>query len=521
MREGFRVKGLRRDKDLSGLIPKHHVCKPSTEMNKYEVAKYLDQMACEFDKAKFVVGVKAAIIYDLRRGSFESPFVPPNYTNVRMTIDTLKLAKSAGPTAEGLSAKDYLLALGKGDEERGKAVCAERVLRIYRAACDPKASSQSDQELLTEVGYWHVIGKDDKYKLKKTPIATPPGHGRTIQAPSFELKVLWRTCFGENDTLWSHREDSWVRSGENEDLPTSYASVDALARALGAIATDLTAYDRYMMACMIYAFFMIYLHRVCPGAPELFLRWLAHITIRGPLLFSDGEVWQRDHGNPSGFMNTLRLNCVVHLFVFAYIMAIRMQSDDPSEVARVMEEEMWLSFCGDDSGHLALTERAMTLLDIRNGGKEYIAAWDKYTPWPETKLEAIAVFEPHMDLFDRVWHAPPMVGRRHVMVNGIVFTPLVNVSRTLIKLSTAENRTVEQERDLVNSAFATLALHLWWQANGWFYSPAIAYLWREYRHVGDPRIVTDLVTGFYRQEYRQHAPAEALTARLESGWAVS
>jgi hypothetical protein len=504
--EGFKVRGLRTDKNLLGLLPEHHMAKPSTQMCFEELGKYHDTMLCNFDKDKFLAGVKAAIAYDVAKGSFESPFVPVTHQGVLETISSMRLDRSAGPTAEGISAEDYLLVLGKGNAHVGMHRLAERVLRIYNAACDPEASSDTDKELLKEVGLWGVFGKLDKYKLKKLPTHDPPGTGRTIQAPCLELKVLWKVCFGENDYLWSHRAESWVRSGGDEDLPVSFEYLDALMKAKGAIATDLTAYDRYMMACMIRAFFLLYLRYVCPGAPILLLHWLASVVTHGPLLLTDGRLISRDHGNPSGFMNTLRLNCVVHLFVLAYIVIMRTGIEDPVEVARLMEDEMCLSFCGDDSGHLALSERAMEIFDIRNRGAAYLKAWDDYTPWPEVKLEECCTYDDGDDLFTRVIKTPPMVGRKLVMIQGRVFAPLLNVSRTLVGLSSAVTRTREEEVELVNSAFASLALQIWWQSQGWYYSPAIDYLWREYRRIGNPRTVTERVSKIYRNEFRQLIP---------------
>jgi len=505
MKEGFKTVGLRTDKDLTGLIPKHHVCKPSTAMCHAEIGKYHDDMQHDFRTDKFLTAVKAAVLYDLAQGDFESPFVKPTHGACFAALREMKLDRSAGATAEGLKASEYLLALGAGDEVAGMNKCAERVMRLYNAATDPQATDDTDKELLRECGVWNVIGKKDGYKIKKTPIHDPPGTGRTIQAPCLELKVLWKVCFGENDTLWLKRADAWVHAGEDEDLPLPASSIDALAKALGAFATDMTAFDRYQTKPFFKAFFMFYLKRVCPGAPPLLLWWLYQVTACGPLLLTDGTMYSRDHGNPSGFMNTLRLNCIVHLVALAYVVAIRLDVDEPMEVTRFLDQDCKLSICGDDSGHLALTERALEVFDLRNGMRAYLDTWDRHTPWPETKLEGMALFKPDDDLATRVAKVPPMVGRKYVLMHGIVFAPLLNVSRTLKRISSAEKRSQQEELDLVNSAYASLALHLWWQSHGWYYSPAVEYFWREYHHLGDTRIITKRVAEMYRGECRQGA----------------
>jgi hypothetical protein len=147
----------------------------------------------------------------------------------------------------------------------------------------------------------------------------------------------------------------------------------------------------------------------------------------------------------------------------------------------------------------------LEVFDLRNGMRAYLDTWDRYTPWPETKLEGMALFKPDDDLATRVAKVPPMVGRKYVLMHGIVFAPLLNVSRTLKRLSSAEKRSQQEELDLVNSAYASLALHLWWQSHGWYYSPAVEYFWREYHHLGDTRIITKRVAEMYRGECRQGA----------------
>jgi len=101
-----------------------------------------------------------------------------------------------------------------------------------------------------------------------------------------------------------------------------------------------------------------------------------------------------------------------------------------------------------------------------------------------------------------------MVSRRFIVVDGILFEPLYNISRTLKRLSCNEERSPEMEAALVHSAFATLALQVYWQHRQYhtYYSPAVAYLIREY---GTPSLLQESrgrAAEMYRTATRRQAP---------------
>jgi hypothetical protein len=515
MVEKLKYYGLRQDKNLLGLVPMHHFMKPNTAMNHLEVQKYFDPIQVVLDTKRFAMASAAAVLFDTSDGpGCDAPAIVPDVAILRETLDGLDLTRSAGPTACSLTANDYILALGKGDMEVGKERLIDRSLRLYNSiiASGPELDFDKpgvDADLMQDCSFWNVIGKQDGYKAKKLPVHDPPGSGRTIQAPCLELKLLWKAIYGLNDDMWVSRPDSWVHAGEDCDKPVSHHHMDVLAKALGCIAADLTAFDRLMLQPMINAFFMFYLREVAPGVPKAWNRYLAVITACGPLQLSDGTIYLRTRGNPSGFMNTLRLNCVVHLMCLFYILSIRLDIQDPLELCNFLKHECSISICGDDSRFFALTQRAFDAFDLGNQGAAYLRCWATHLPW-EVKLEGAAVYTTQMLLAERALATPPMVSRRYLIMGGVLWEPLYNISRTLKRLASCEDRAPQDEMALIDSAASTLALQIFWQLQGWYFSPAVHFLLREFPI--DIETSYRRVANLYREESRQHEPSEGLPA---------
>jgi len=287
--------------------------------------------------------------------------------------------------------------------------------------------------------------------------------------------------------------------------------VEVLRNAKGCIAADLTAFDRYMSAEMIAPFFMAYLSHFNPGVPDNLLRFLAQLTINGPLLMSDGTVYMRTRGNPSGFMNTLRLNCVVHLTCLAYVVMRRTGISDPLAVANIMHDEMYVQMCGDDSRHFALSDRAVDIFDLAHNGQAFLDVWADELPW-EVKLEGIVTYPNNSDLPERAAITPPMVSRRFLVIQGRVFEPLYNLSRVLKRLACSESRDPELEKALAMSAFSSLALHIFWMAHGWLRSPVLDFLMREFGHYVTPAQIQGWAASAYKQMGRQRLPPPSLAA---------
>jgi len=155
---------------LNGLIPVHHYMKPSTRMNHLEVQKYGVPVQCAFDKDLYQKAMMAAILFDTE-DPIRTPFAPPTQSLIRSVVAKMDLQKSAGPTAKGLNAAQYILELG------GVDALAEKVLRLYNAILAGPACPEVDRQLLIDCTMFAVIGKEDGYKEKKLPVHDPPRHG--------------------------------------------------------------------------------------------------------------------------------------------------------------------------------------------------------------------------------------------------------------------------------------------------------------------------------------------------------
>lgn len=494
--------GLRQDINLLGAMPVHHWAKPSTKDNHREIAKYFDEIEYDLDEELLKKAITAAVLYD-SDSPCEIPFAPPTPDSILRIFSKMDKQKSAGPVCPGSDANAYVAYLGGGDSQVGLDRLVDRVMRMYRAIVDDDVKVVDD-DLVAEMMNWGIIGKRDGYKEKKLPIHDPPGSFRTIQAPSLEMKILWLVCFGENDDLWVHRE-GWVHAGVNDDLPCSWQFKNMVLHAKGAIACDLTAFDRYMPAEMISPFFLVYMAYLNPGVPDPLLRFLAIMTVRGPLIMSDGTVYYRSRGNPSGFMNTLRLNCFVHLVCLAYVVMRRRGDDDPLRTFEFLKNDLHVQMCGDDSRHFALTDEGAEVLDLAHDGAAYLQVWAEELPW-EVKLEGMAVYQPTDDLATRAFKTPPMVSRRLLVMDGLLFEPLTNVSRCLKRLMCCERREHEVEFALVSSAYSSLCLHVYWFHRGLLRCPPLEMLLREFHGWVDMSWVFALASDYYRQGCRQDEP---------------
>jgi hypothetical protein len=490
MMERMRLKGLRTDKSLVGLLPRHYWMKPSTEMNKEEVLKFLEPLGVALEAERLRKSMMATIMYDCM-SNVRTQFVEPDIHILRSIASSTKLMpldKNAGNTADNKKYGEYLLHLGDGNMEAGVEAIAHRCLRLYKVMCSPNPLTHEDHALYEEARFWTVLGKRDGYKEKKLP---PQGSGRTIQAPCAELKILHLAAFGENDEAWlnraGHRGDEWVHQGEDADLPCSGRKKLMLMKALSSLAADVTGYDRRMADLLMVAYFTMYLPTMCVGVPLAFCKSMGDFTIFSALVLSNGEVVMKAWGNPSGYMNTLRLNCVTHLLSMFYVYFSRNPKKTIEEAVDFFDKQLIVEICGDDSRLFAMTREAHEYLDAEHDGAAYIKAWS-VLPW-EVKLEGACVYPQWQTLQQRCLVTPPMVSRRFVLIDGVLWEPLVNLSRCLKRLSCGEDRTQPGiEQALIGSAFGSLALHVSWtvRRNQAFYSPAVEYLLREY---GTPALI--------------------------------
>lgn len=506
--ENTKIWGLRGDVDLRGLLPEYYYAKCSTACAEEELRGFADKLKFTMRKTEFARAAASAVLYDMQ-DPITVPFAAPTMELCIRTLEVMDGQRNAGLTGEKRIAKDYILKLGNGDEIEGRRVVAARTMKLYEEMC---LEDGGDQEILSEVRHWAVMQKKDGYKEKKLP---PLGNGRTIQAPSLELKLLWLVVFGESDDAWLSRGGngagtSWVHQGDDDDLPCHYEILRVLKNSLGAFAGDMTSFDRHTPASMIQAFFMMYLPMVCRGVPRTFLAWMADVTINSWLVLPNGKKFQKSRGNPSGFMNTLRLNCFVHLLSLMYVVHRRTVCETPADAVEFVRDHLHVQMCGDDSRIFAMDEDGLDFLDLRRGAKEYMAIWERELPW-HVKVEGLCLFDEDDTIVGRCEKAPPMVGRRFIWVDDILFEPLYNISRCCRRLTCNETRDPEIETALREAIFVTCALPVYWQRrrDPVYYSPVIEMLCREFWGERTKALVYQRAGDMYAQSRdRQGEPAD-------------
>jgi hypothetical protein len=482
--EGFKIWEFREDVNLEGFHPRRVYAKPGTDTNKLELQRFGDSIDYNMDKGVFAQAVACATIYDAIEAPITTQFADLTESLVLSTIDTLDLSKSSGVTGRGMSAKDYITALGDGEWGLGRIVLARNVMRLWQCMLNEEPTPE-DIQFIRHHCCWMVIGKKDGYAPKKIP---PRGNCRTIQAPCLEMKVLWSAVVGSSDAAWMDRGGApgtqWIHSGRDDASPVADDEVQAIMCAVGAFAGDVKGYDRYMTRPFIRAFFKTYMPHVLVGVPSSYWEWMYMMTVYGPLVCSDGTVLYKERGNPSGFFNTLRLNNVTHLMAFFYVILRRNPAFSRAQAVEYVQKNFLLKICGDDSRHLALTEAAAEFLDLRNGAAAYLEIWNAELPWMTT-VEGQCLFEG--TLAQRCAQCPPMVSRKYVHMGGRVWELLMDTARCIKRLMCKElNRPVEMEAILRISAFTTLAHHVTWFLEGRLYDSTVEFLIREF---GTPELI--------------------------------
>jgi hypothetical protein len=487
----YKIYPLRTDVDVAVSTP-YVLMKPSTEMLHKEVVRFFEPVEWAPDPKCWAVARKATCAYE---GDAGLPFEMPSleeFELLALAMDSGRIM--AGSSDLGATHHDYFLQVGGGDSAAGARLVAADVWG-FATRFGTDEQTEADALLLESMRIWAVQGKRDGYKFKKLDV------GRSIQAPNVELKLLWKALFAESDTHWIMRDWS-VRAGYNFDRAVPRHLYDQYVKAKGAIGLDETAFDRRVMPEMAEFFFGEYMPFLNPGVPQRLLGAIYDVTTNSVLLCTDGRAFIKKRGNPSGFPNTLRYNCVVQTLVWCYAIALRLQNMgqpcEATDVVRFLDEDCFMEVCGDDSRLNALTELAVDVLDLRNDGCAILQVWRDHLPW-EVKVEGCVLFGPSMDLVTRMNAYPPLISRKLVVVDGLLWSPLYNHSRTVRRLVHDDNRNQEEEEELRTSAYATLSLAVYWHIKGKAYSPAIEWMnaqgWLTEERL---KMVMSLVTRYYR-----------------------
>lgn len=449
--EHKKVWPLRRDmQDFHGLATRHVLMRPSTEMNLNEIQQFgapIQDVDHDWSRA-------AEILTVIEEG-LSTPYVGASSERLRMCIEAVgRQPKMAGPGRP--MHEQYLTELGGGCYATG----VERMhsqLWSFLAALEDGQPTPEAQSLWEELRYWSVFGKLDRYKPSKLDI------GRTIQAPPLELKVMHLYFFGDSDMHWVSRMatgvPAWVYAGHDFDMPVSEKRIQKYASAKACLALDMTAFDRRMTRAMVSAHFE-HLSMLYPGIPDFVFEFFYDIVCNTKLVLSNGMVYQKARGNPSGYPNTLRLNCSVNMMAWLLCIEDLMgwHNVRPDQFVANLRRHFHIEICGDDSRVWALTDSAVAALRVAQQW------WANNLPW-DAKLEGYAAFDPR-DGFMNLLNAPPMVSRRFAFFRfggaDYLFEPLMDVSRCLSRWLHCVERTPDKQKEVEMGVSLTVAL-LWYQ----------------------------------------------------------
>jgi hypothetical protein len=310
--------------------------------------------------------------------------------------------------------REFLTLLGDGNIDDGVAqlalTCIEYLKRVLE---HPEAEAAGV--------FWKVQAKHDKYKASKIK----SGRARSIQAPPIHFKVLWLFAMGDSDRLWTYDECSDFHIVAPPRQPMRQEMLETMMASFGATATDLVGWDRRLPSLLISLFFTEYCPRMCLGIPRQLLHYFAAVTIHSQLVMPNGKVYRKERGNPSGFPNTIRLNCVLQKVCNRLALVKTVQEDHPefsfNQALKIVAKNTRSFYCGDDGINFAYTERGMDLLD------RALANWEKM-PWDVT-IEGRHVFEG-----DDFENTPSFVSRTPCKIGGVWFHALCKPDKVVSKI---------------------------------------------------------------------------------------
>jgi hypothetical protein len=436
---------------MRGLATQYTMMKPSTEMNRRELQKFAEPVVTKEDDLEFAK--EMLLVYDR---TLSRPARTPTKEDVDALVRALsEQDKSAGPGGRG-DHRQYITKYGGGDMEAGVRLMAEHAWDYIATGGHPVTNGGA--AFASSLNQWAVLGKTDGYKARKMDI------GRTIQAPTFELKLLHLVYFSEEDTAWIGRmktgEPAWVYAGHDMDMPISEKRIATYAKAKSALSLDMKGFDRRMQAEYI-AYHFEYLNAMYPGIPLDVMADMYAATVESKMYLTNGECYVKRRGNPSGYPNTLRLNCCVNMMCWLECLRclLELPMDNPLEAASAVQANFHIEICGDDSRVWALTDVGYAALQHAR------KFWEEHFPW-EITVEGEADFTTMEPTFYRLMAAPPMVSRAFTLATiggqSYLFEPLADPSRCLRKLLHSIERPPDKQEDVLRSVTTNVAL-LWYQ----------------------------------------------------------
>jgi hypothetical protein len=484
--EKHKIWGLRTDATVQPAYQaEYFVAKPSTRMLHDEIQKFGDPSDFKVDMARLEKAYAAMVLLEEdAKWPFSHEMMKGAYGADKFLENALKMdlgTTSAGAEALASTHHELLCDVGAGDSAEGARICAQQAHDLYLYLSGERRDREWNEamdDIKIMCQCWVVQGKKDGYKLKKLYV------GRSIQAPCFTFKLFWRTLFGENGDHWVARDDR-VRAGANMDHPIKGSRVEKYARAMACVGLDETAFDRYIPREFMHCFF-VYMNEMCGfGVPEQVLNWIEKCTVDSYLLLSTGDLFQKHRGNPSGFPDTLRLNSVVQILSWCYMVQFLPQASEwtAQDIFNFFEEDVYLEVCGDDSRASCLTERACEVLGSNTNFQPLLEVFGRVLPW-SVKIEGMVNFtadDMALPFAQRADRFPPLVARNLTVIDGYLWQPLWNLdrcSRTYMSMGTqaeyvGTGRSDEEEDMAATGTMMCLRNHIYWHTRGTHYSPLI------------------------------------------------
>lgn len=323
------------------MVPLHVPLKPSPELVVRELERFREALPNNKPPRHFLdLAERYILSLDERSFSF---WLPPEFSLhsdsfKRMLNCVLSLDSSAqaGFVVNGTcnTQKELLQLLGEGNEEVGAYSLASLTLQVIDYICQ---------------GYyfpelWYTFGKDDFYKLSKLA----KDKTRSIQSCSVIFKLIWMYCFGVSDKRWS--DDAFnnhciITVKRNEPIPSNICEIYRKAKYCES--TDVDQFDRSAPAYLLQSFVYSYLRHQIYGIPLEVLHYV-FLNLAGSIMIRpDNSIQVKERGNPSGFPNTIRLNCYL-LRMAVYTTLFELYNVDSLDDLRNMDKEVWPEFCGDD-----------------------------------------------------------------------------------------------------------------------------------------------------------------------------
>lgn len=499
--EELKVWGLRKDFKIQPCHKaKYFMAKPSTSMLVSEIQKFGEPSRCHIDSEKLKVAFGALLQLDAEAAvPYSHDLImqsPDRFIEVAGHMDLS--STSSGAEGDLMTHHDFLCEIGgDGGSGMGARIVGEQAYDLYRYLSGVRLDRKWNEEMqdVAEIcQIWAIQGKKDGYKEQKLRV------GRSIQAPGFTLKLMWRVLFGDSGQVWGSR-DHMFRTGANFDHPLEPDRVELYRRTRSSLGLDETAFDRFMPREFVHAFFVYMQAMNSYSVPSGVLDWFETCTVDSLLLLTTGDMYAKHRGNPSGFPDTLRLNSVVQLLSWCYLLQFHPKCADfnSADIANFFTEHVFLEICGDDSRANCLTLFAEEVMDAQHGFVGWLDMFGKLLPW-EVKIEGQVVFTEEQlasPLCTRVHLFPPLVARTLTYIDGLFWQPLWNLDRCMrMFLSRGPNpalpvgRSVEEDREVALGTMMSLRNHFYWHIRGTHFSPLIASIiengWLEpefYKHM--------------------------------------